>query len=458
IDSVTDAAAALVGFAAVRSGIANSTTFNSNLANQASLLMQNARALDIYSSAAEAMGGSKQGVLSDVSRMSNDYLARGITPPKYEDWLKRVGENLKGIQGEAAKRNYIGRLGYATDAGTVYGLLHPDVANKEIASATAINKKTEDDYKNSQETVSLLSRIDQNISNIWTKISSFLGSDVSAAITSPVGAAGGVVTALAGRNILKRLLGGAAATAATGTAAVGGVGVLGALGLAGVGAAGGYGLANLIAYGIDKAGIRTSKWHREHDAPLAKGARGASSMQFWMSQGYTKEQAAGMVANELAESGGDPTARGDGGRAHGLFQWHPDRVAKILKGTGIDVRTAGHEDQLRAAAWELKARGQDKKLKSISGAYEAGAFISDKFEIPADMTGEAIKRGKSALSLASNYGNPASSSTKNVTVKIDNIEVKTQATEAAGIANEIGSHLSKTLGYIAANNDDGIAY
>jgi hypothetical protein len=38
-----------------------------------------------------------------------------------------------------------------------------------------------------------------------------------------------------------------------------------------------------------------------------------------------KTQRAAVLATIVAESGGDPKAIGDGGLAHGLFQWHPNR-------------------------------------------------------------------------------------------------------------------------------------
>ena len=41
--------------------------------------------------------------------------------------------------------------------------------------------------------------------------------------------------------------------------------------------------------------------------------------------GMGKNQRAAVLATIVAESGGNPKAIGDGGLAHGLFQWHPDR-------------------------------------------------------------------------------------------------------------------------------------
>lgn len=124
------------------------------------------------------------------------------------------------------------------------------------------------------------------------------------------------------------------------------------------------------------------------------------SMEYWMAQGYTREQAAGLVANEKAESNGNPNApHGDGGLASGIFQWHPDRVQNMLKATGIDVRRASHLDQLKAANQELMATGIGEKLRHITSADEAAQFISRKHIRPRDRDGEAIARGESAKNL-----------------------------------------------------------
>jgi len=55
--------------------------------------------------------------------------------------------------------------------------------------------------------------------------------------------------------------------------------------------------------------------------------RAGTAFQFFVNQGLTNEQAAGFVGNLMAESGNnlDHTAVGDGGRAWGIAQWHPDR-------------------------------------------------------------------------------------------------------------------------------------
>nr|WP_246373047.1 phage tail tip lysozyme [Chelatococcus caeni] len=126
-----------------------------------------------------------------------------------------------------------------------------------------------------------------------------------------------------------------------------------------------------------------------------KRAYAKESYLFWRSKGLSHEAALGLVANEQAESGFNPNARGDGGRAHGIFQHHPDRRAKILAGTGIDISTASHADQLKAAYWEM-TEGQERAtwraLQGVKSAGEAAAIVTRLYERPADIAGESRKR------------------------------------------------------------------
>jgi hypothetical protein len=60
----------------------------------------------------------------------------------------------------------------------------------------------------------------------------------------------------------------------------------------------------------------------------ATGAE-AQAWNFWASKGLAPHQVAGIMGNIHAESSFNPNAIGDGGRAHGLYQHHPDRRAGI---------------------------------------------------------------------------------------------------------------------------------
>ncbi len=131
----------------------------------------------------------------------------------------------------------------------------------------------------------------------------------------------------------------------------------------------------------------------------AKLAAAQESYDFWRSKGLSHEAASGLVANEEAESAFNPNARGDGGRAHGLYQHHPDRRANILRGTGIDMSSADARQQREGAYWEM-TKGQERKtwnmLQGVTSAGEAGAIVSREYERPADRAGEANKRAAAA--------------------------------------------------------------
>ncbi len=76
--------------------------------------------------------------------------------------------------------------------------------------------------------------------------------------------------------------------------------------------------------------------------------------QFYLSRGYAPAQAAALAGNAQAESSGSTTVPGDGGKAYGLFQWHPDRQALLrsyAKREGLDPTS--ERAQLGYKDWEL---------------------------------------------------------------------------------------------------------
>lgn len=143
----------------------------------------------------------------------------------------------------------------------------------------------------------------------------------------------------------------------------------------------------------DMSGGRSSRQKGEN----AAGAK--ESYDFWRSKGLTHAQAAGLVGMEEGESNFNPRAVGDGGAAHGAFQHHPDRRAKILRGTGIDIDKATHLQQLEAAHWEMTQGDEKAAWAAIQRAGSAGAAASAgvyNFERPLDKAGEAARRGARA--------------------------------------------------------------
>ena len=150
-----------------------------------------------------------------------------------------------------------------------------------------------------------------------------------------------------------------------------------------------------------------SRRNAEDDS--AGDLRGGADMaarvaNFFEELGWTKEQAAGISANLSAESSFDPTAVGDGGKAYGVAQWHPDRQDAFRQWAGKDIRQSTLEEQLRFVHHEL-TQGNEKRagdlLRLAKSAGQAGSVVSRHYERPADKDGEAAKRSASAEKILS---------------------------------------------------------
>lgn len=120
------------------------------------------------------------------------------------------------------------------------------------------------------------------------------------------------------------------------------------------------------------------------NAKNAVGATGSAkeAVQFFIGKGWTAEQAAGIVGNLQAESGASLRidALGDGGKAYGIAQWHPDRQRNFAKVAGKDIRESSFQEQLAFVHWELnntesKAGGIIKKAKTA----EEAAWLFDEY-------------------------------------------------------------------------------
>lgn len=124
-------------------------------------------------------------------------------------------------------------------------------------------------------------------------------------------------------------------------------------------------------------------------------ARTHEDVEKFMKMGWTKEQAQGIVANILAESQGNPHIVGDGGRAYGLAQWHPDRQANFKKQFGKDIRQSTRDEQLAFIDWELRntEKAAGDRLKRAKTSSESAAIVSKYYERPAAREEAAANRG-----------------------------------------------------------------
>jgi len=133
--------------------------------------------------------------------------------------------------------------------------------------------------------------------------------------------------------------------------------------------------------------------------------RAGQALAYFMAQGWSKEQAAGIVANLKAESNFNPTIPGDGGRAYGIAQWHPDRQANFQAQFKKPIQQSSYAEQLAFVDWELRntERRAGDRLRGARTAYEAGSIVSRDYERPRDEEGEASRRGQAADRYARNF-------------------------------------------------------
>lgn len=129
---------------------------------------------------------------------------------------------------------------------------------------------------------------------------------------------------------------------------------------------------------------------KESELPLSKYQGGGLSetgnaqqvIDFFTKKGWTKEQAAGIAGNIEAESKFKTNAVGDGGKAYGLAQWHPDRQETFRQIYGKDIRNSNFNEQLEFIDWELKNKENKagKLLSQAKTAPEAAAIIDQHYE------------------------------------------------------------------------------
>jgi hypothetical protein len=204
------------------------------------------------------------------------------------------------------------------------------------------------------------------------------------------------------------------------------VGAFGSLttGIAGANATSSLLLTTLGAIGAAVAGWKIGEMLNEHISEETKnkigktiarvlgmfGNRDANEalamddpVQFYVDRGWTKEQAAGIVANLKAESNLNPYASGDHGKAYGVAQWHADRQDAFKKWAGHDIHQSDMLEQLDFVDFELK-RGAERRagelLRAAQNAREASDVMTRYYERPAAVNAESEKRAGAAVHIA----------------------------------------------------------
>lgn len=186
-------------------------------------------------------------------------------------------------------------------------------------------------------------------------------------------------------------------------------------------------------------------------------AEEAAAMAYFQSQGWTKEQAAGMAANIKRESAFDPTAVGDGGRAYGIAQWHPDRQAEFQKRFGKPMQGSTLQEQLAFMHYELtqgKEAAAGAKLRQAQTAADAAGVVSRYYERPADAAGEAAKRGQLATAM---LGGVPGASRAAMGAGAGQVAQSNAPAAAVPVSKSVETHIGEVKVYSAATDADGIA-
>lgn len=291
---------------------------------------------------------------------------------------------------------------------------------------------------------------------------------------------------------LVQLAGGLSAVAA-------GSGALSVLaGLAGVGLAGaaGYGIGSIVSNNLSpetnnsigkgiatvlaKLGVKSAQEALDNDAAasvarrsgsgkITSGKKAADPKQIvdkLTAMGWTPEQAAGIAASFMQESGLDPAARNSTSGAYGIGQWLGSRVGDFKAFAGRDLAGSSLDDQLKFFQHEV-TNGKEKRagdlLRAAKTAEEAARIHSEAYERPGSAEANVVRRQRLAAQLAAGgraanvaavgaipTGAPAAApamvgatSTSTTEVKIDSITVNTRATDAQGIATSIRPAIEK---------------
>lgn len=122
------------------------------------------------------------------------------------------------------------------------------------------------------------------------------------------------------------------------------------------------------------------------------------AIDFFMSKGLTREQAAGIAGNLLHESNFSPTAVGDGGTSFGIAQWHNGRGDAMKAWTQANgYSPTSFRGQLEFLWHELNHSESNalSKLRATSTPFDAGMAFCRWFERPAVISparGEAAER------------------------------------------------------------------
>jgi len=141
--------------------------------------------------------------------------------------------------------------------------------------------------------------------------------------------------------------------------------------------------------------------------PDTEEQRIKEAIAFFRKQGWSCEQAIGIVANLDAESGMDPNIQqGGGGPGYGLAQWEGARQLDFQQWAHHSIHGSSFEEQLGFVHYELthtESRA-GTALKRTRTADDAAEVVTRDYERPADTAGAVVRRRRLAKEIEARIG------------------------------------------------------
>lgn len=191
--------------------------------------------------------------------------------------------------------------------------------------------------------------------------------------------------------------------------------------------------------------------------PNNPAANEQAAIAYFTRQGWTREQAVGMVANLKRESNINPTAVGDNGQAYGIGQWHPDRQGEFAKRFGKPIQNSTLQEQLAFMHFELssgKEKDAGQRLANTKTAADAARVVSRYYERPRKAAVEAERRAQLAVAMLGGAPGAADVARGAGAAPV----AQAAATPVAGAkSNTVETHIGEIKIYSAATDADGIA-
>ena len=178
-ENATAAFTAVFSLGAIKSGILNTATLNSNLEVQGKLLGQNVGEIKASGAAVKAAGGTVEGFQAALHDAFTKAASAGLPLPPVDVLMRRYHEAVKGLsKNEQARR--LGMLG-VTDPGMMAMLTQSDEDfEKSIAAAKAHAAVTEADTQAARDFEKAWSQAADSMQSLFTTI----GSDILPSLTS----------------------------------------------------------------------------------------------------------------------------------------------------------------------------------------------------------------------------------------------------------------------------------